>query len=78
MKSADPRRKLTAAQFSQILSSTSSRDSLSLTPAESSSFAAAKQKAGSDAPNITGEQFLFGNGLVNAEKAVAAVKQMQQ
>ena len=78
MKSADPRRKLTSAQFSQILSSTSSRDSLSLTPTESKDFAAAKQKAGSDAPNITGEQFLFGNGLVNAEKAVAAVKQMQQ
>ncbi len=77
MKSADPQRKLTAAQFGQILASTSSRDSLSLTPSESKSFADAKDKAGSSAPNITGEQFLFGNGLVNAEKAVAAVEKMQ-
>ncbi len=71
MKSADPQRKLTAKQYRQVLLDTSSRESLSLTAEESASST-------SDAQNVSREQFYFGNGLVNAEKAVAAVAQMQR
>jgi serine protease len=74
MKSADPQRKLTAKQYRQILFDTSSRDNLSLTSEESTGFAAAL--AAGDVPNVNPAQFFFGNGLVNAEKAVAAVVQM--
>ncbi len=76
MKSADPQRKLTARQYREILLSTSSRESLRLTSDESATFAS-NRNAG-NTPNVSGEQFYFGNGLVNADKAVAAVEQMQR
>jgi serine protease len=74
MKSADPQRKLTAKQYRQILIDTSSRENLRLTGEESTAFAAAR--TADQVPNVNPEQFFFGNGLVNAEKAVAAVEQM--
>jgi serine protease len=74
MKSADPQRKLTAKQYRQILLETSSRENLSLTSEESTSFATAR--AAGNVPDVNPEQFFFGSGLVNAEKAVAAVEQM--
>jgi serine protease len=69
MKSADPQRKLTAAQYRQILMNTSSREALSLIPGETAAF----QKAG-----LTGsaDEFFLGKGLVNAEKAVAEVERL--
>ncbi len=75
MKSADPQRKLTAKQYGEILMATSSRESLSLTTEEKA--IAQKQKAEGNG-SMTGEQFFFGNGLVNAEQAVAAVEKMQR
>lgn len=78
MKSADPQRKLTAKQYRDILIKTSSRESLSLTSKESADFAQAKQELGNRASDISAEQFFLGHGLVNAEKAVAAVEQMQR
>jgi hypothetical protein len=74
MKSADPQRKLTAKQYRQILLGTSSRESLSLTSEESANFATAR--AANNVPNVSGARFYFGRGLVNAEKAVAAVEQI--
>jgi serine protease len=74
MKSADPQRKLTAKQYRQILLDTSSRENLSLTVEDSNGFAAARAEG--KVPNVEPGLFLFGNGLVNAEKAVAAVEQM--
>jgi serine protease len=71
MKSADPQRKLTGLQYINILRSTSSRESLSLTPEESSAFAGTG-KTGSP------EEFFFATGLVNADKAVAEVEKLQQ
>ena len=74
MKSADPQRKLTAKQYRQILLDTSSRENLSLTVEDSNGFAAAR--AAGKVPDVDPGLFMFGNGLVNAEKAVAAVEQM--
>ncbi len=76
MKSADPQRKLTARQYREILLKMSSRANLRLTSDESAAFAT--NLAAGKAPNISGEEFYFGNGLVNADKAVAAVEQMQR
>jgi serine protease len=71
MKSADPQRKLTGSQYRKIVIGTSSRAALSLIPEE----AAAYQTAGLSG---SADEFFFANGLVNAEKAVAAVEQAQQ
>jgi serine protease len=71
MKSADPQRKLTAAQYRDILTSTSSREGLSLISEEAKAFASTV-KSGSP------EQFFFGSGLVNAEKAVIEVEKRQK
>jgi len=80
MKSADPQRKLTAAQYRNILIKTSSFESLSLSSEESQLFSTAKKQAEAEGKqlDITGEKFFLGNGLVNAEKAVAEVERMQR
>ena len=80
MKSADPQRKLTAAQYKKILIETSSLSSLSMSSEESEFFSTAKKQAEAEGKqvSITGEQFFLGNGLVNAEKAVAEVERMQR
>jgi serine protease len=62
MKSADPQRKLTAAQYRDILIKTSSFGGLSL--------------SSNDLPSNAGKRFFLGNGLVNAEKAVARVEKL--
>ena len=80
MKSADPQRKLTAAQYKKILIETSSLEDLSLSSEESQLFNTAKKQAEAEGKqiDITGEKFFLGNGLVNAEKAVAEVERMQR
>jgi serine protease len=80
MKSADPQRKLTAAQYRKILIGTSSLDSLSMSTEESQFFNKAKKQAEAEGNrvSITGEKFFLGNGLVNAEKAVAEVERLQR
>jgi serine protease len=80
MKSADPQRKLTAAQYRNILIKTSSLKSLSMSSEESQFFEGAKKQVEAQGKqlDITGEQFFLGNGLVNAEKAVAEVERMQR
>ena len=80
MKSADPQRKLTAAQYRNILIKTSSFESLSMSSEESQLFNTAKKEAEAEGKqiDITGEKFFLGNGLVNAEKAVAEVERMQR
>jgi serine protease len=80
MKSADPQRKLTAEQYRSILIKTSSLDGLSMSSEEATFYDGAKKKAEAQGKqvNITGEKFFLGNGLVNAEKAVAMVEQMQR
>jgi serine protease len=80
MKSADPQRKLTAEQYRGILIKTSSLDGLSMSSEEATFYDGAKKKAEAQGKqvNITGEKFFLGNGLVNAEKAVAMVEQMQR
>jgi serine protease len=74
MKSADPQRKLTAEQYRQILLDNSSHKHLSLTSQESKDFATARTAG--NAPNVSPAKFYFGNGLVNAEKAVARVERI--
>jgi serine protease len=71
MKSADPQRKLTADQYRDILLATSSREGLSLIPEEAQAFARAGKRG-------SAEQFFFGSGLVNAEKAVSEVESRQK
>ncbi len=80
MKSADPQRKLTAAQYRKILIETSSLKSLSMSSEESQFFEGAKKQVEAQGKqlDITGEQFFLGNGLVNAENAVAEVERMQR
>ena len=80
MKSADPQRKLTATQYRNILIKTSSFESLSMSSEESQLFNTAKKQAEAEGKqiDITGEKFFLGNGLVNAEKAVAEVERMQR
>jgi serine protease len=80
MKSADPQRKLTAEQYRSILIETSSLENLSMSSEESQFFNTAKKQVEAQGKqlNITGEKFFLGNGLVNAEKAVAKVEQMQR
>jgi serine protease len=80
MKSADPQRKLTAEQYRDILVKTSSLDGLSMSSEESQFFNTQKKQfeAQGKQLNFTGEQFFLGNGLVNAEKAVAEVERMQR
>lgn len=78
MKSADPQRKLTAAQYRDILVSTSSLSGLSLSSEESEVIEEAKKAAAAAGKQLTiaGERFFLGNGLVNAEKAVAEVERL--
>ena len=80
MKSADPQRKLTAAQYRNILIKTSSLESLSMSSEESQFFNAAKKQVEAQGKqlDITGERYFLGNGLVNAENAVAEVERMQR
>lgn len=80
MKSADPQRKLTAAQYRNILIKTSSLESLSMSSEEAQFYNTEKKQAEAQGKplDITGEKFFLGNGLVNAEKAVAEVEQMQR
>lgn len=76
MKSADPQRKLTAKQYREILLDTSSRQNLSLTSQELKAFRT--EQAAGNTPNVSAEQFYFGRGLVNAEKAVMRVEQIEK
>jgi serine protease len=76
MKSADPQRKLTAIQYRQILLDNSSRENLRLTGDESAAFAT--NRTVGDIPAVSAAQFYFGNGLVNAEKAVTRVEQIER
>ena len=80
MKSADPQRKLTAAQYRNILIKTSSLESLSMSSEELQFFNAAKKQVEAQGKqlDITGERYFLGNGLVNAENAVAEVERMQR
>jgi serine protease len=80
MKSADPQRKLTAEQYRDILVKTSSLNGLSMSSEESEFFNNQKKQVEAQGKqlNFTGEQFFLGNGLVNAEKAVADVERMQR
>jgi serine protease len=80
MKSADPQRKLTAKQYRKILIETSSFEGLSMSSQESQDYDTAKKQIEAEGGRvtITGEKYFLGNGLVNAEKAVAEVERLQR
>ena len=77
MKGEDPQRRLTREQITGVLKGTASSDAVSLTDDELSNYQAAAQSQTAD---VKAEAFSYfmGEGLVNAEAAVEAVKRAAQ
>jgi subtilisin family serine protease len=73
MKGEDPNRQLTRERLISLLKSTASYDSLRVLDKESALYHSLKTQS-KLAPTESVQQFFFGSGLVNADKAVQAVK----
>ena len=75
MKAEDPERRLSRERLMDILQQTSDRKTLTLSKAEVAYHAALVEKK-EISPELSAEEYFLGNGLVNAEAAVAEVKRV--